>query len=117
MSSLANASIKCQYTKSKGFCEDLDEGKYSLPLIHALENAPTNMALRSMLLQRRGANKAALGHKELIIEHLNQTESLEFTAAALRELQGQIVLEVLRIERASDIQNVGLKNLLEKLHV
>jgi geranylgeranyl pyrophosphate synthase len=36
----------------KGFCEDLDEGKYSLPLIHVWHNTPYAMELREILQQK-----------------------------------------------------------------
>ncbi|KAK8076026.1 hypothetical protein PG994_003298 [Apiospora phragmitis] len=42
------------YTKQKGFCEDLDEGKFSLMMIHAMENAQRTdkMVLQGVLDQR-----------------------------------------------------------------
>ncbi|KAI1347164.1 isoprenoid synthase domain-containing protein [Xylaria sp. FL0043] len=42
-----------QYTAQKGFCEDLDEGKFSLPLIHALAHTDKGLQLRGLLHERR----------------------------------------------------------------
>ncbi|OHW97872.1 lysr family regulatory protein [Colletotrichum incanum] len=51
-----------EYTKSKGFCEDLDEGKYSYIMIHTLENCDPKSAsiLQSILQQRREKGLAGI---------------------------------------------------------
>jgi geranylgeranyl pyrophosphate synthase len=41
------------YSKQKGFCEDLDKGKYSLPLIHVLAYTNIKMQLEAILLERK----------------------------------------------------------------
>ncbi|KAK4101104.1 terpenoid synthase [Parathielavia hyrcaniae] len=88
------------YTKQKGYCEDLDEGKYSLPLIHALGqcdnvNAPKMGAnetsvLRNLLSQRHVAGRMSLAQKKLFLEHLTARGSLEYTRQALNELQAEL---------------------------
>ncbi|PMD18649.1 hypothetical protein NA56DRAFT_706561 [Hyaloscypha hepaticicola] len=47
--------ISLDYAKQKGVFEDLDEGKYTLALIHAMETAPKEQKslLRNILTQRR----------------------------------------------------------------
>jgi hypothetical protein len=43
-----------QYEKEKGWCEDSDEGKLSLQLIHAYRNSNAdNLLLETILMQRR----------------------------------------------------------------
>lgn len=32
--------INLQYTENKSFCEDLTEGKFSFPIIHAIHSQP-----------------------------------------------------------------------------
>ncbi|KAM4055514.1 polyprenyl synthetase domain-containing protein [Hirsutella rhossiliensis] len=107
------------YARQKGFCEDLDEGKYSLPIIHALHSLSEDqgMVLRNMLAQRRVNGKSSLEHKQLILQLMQQSGSLNYTLAALRQLQSEIDKEVEAIELLSGFRNDGLRALLYKLYV
>ncbi|KAG7289912.1 hypothetical protein NEMBOFW57_006289 [Staphylotrichum longicolle] len=112
------------YTKQKGFCEDLDEGKYSLPLIHALGRCETygptttndgkNTVLRNLLSQRHVAGKMSLEQKKLFLEHLRKQGSLEYTRHALDALQ--VELKCLAAQMGM-LENDMLKGLLEALKV
>ena len=106
-----------QYAKQKGFCEDLDEGKYSLPLIHSLQTEPQNRQLQSILIQRRVAGKSALGHKILVLEHLQRTKSLEYTAEVLITLHDEIMRQIDGVEKTSRMANFPLRLLLDMLRV
>jgi geranylgeranyl pyrophosphate synthase len=90
-----------EYTAQKGFAEDLDEGKYSLPLIHGLQSLLRHetVLLRNLLSQRRVAGCSPLiEHKTLILELMKQAGSLEFTERALRKLMGEIEVDMRKIE-------------------
>lgn len=41
-----------EYMKSKSFCEDLTEGKFSFPILHHIRSNPTDTRLISILKQR-----------------------------------------------------------------
>lgn len=41
-----------EYMKSKSFCEDLTEGKFSFPVIHCVKKDPNDTRLLSILKQR-----------------------------------------------------------------
>lgn len=95
----------------------MDEGKYSLPLIHAFHCLPEHqrMTLRNILTQRRINGKSSLEHKQLILQFMEQSGSFDYTLAALRQLQVEIDNEVQAAEQVSGIQNKDLKTLLTKL--
>jgi len=116
------ANSPAQYTKQKGFCEDLDEGKYSLPLIHALGRCETfgpthpkdNTILRNLLSQRHVAGRMSLEQKQLFLEHLKEQGSLEYTRHALDALQMQLTDLA---QQMGMLENEMLKALLEALKV
>lgn len=97
----------------------MDEGKFSLTLIHALEHAPKAeySILRHTLLQRHIARGMALSQKYLILDILKATGSLQYTVDALREIGKEISVEVDHIERETGIENKSLRTLLELLKV
>ncbi|KJK73476.1 hypothetical protein H634G_11289 [Metarhizium anisopliae BRIP 53293] len=107
------------YTNQKGFCEDLDEGKFSLPMIHALQCLPESqrMILHNLLAQRKVNGGSSIEHKQLILKLMRRSGSLEYTLAALRLLQSEINQEVQLIEQKSGVQHGDLKVLLSKLYV
>jgi geranylgeranyl pyrophosphate synthase len=74
-----------EYVIQKGFAEDLDEGKYSLHLIHTLQSPPRHetIMLINLLTQRRVAGHSPLfEHKTLILELMKRARGLVFTAGA-----------------------------------
>ncbi|POS72961.1 geranylgeranyl pyrophosphate synthetase [Diaporthe helianthi] len=108
-----------QYTKTKGFAEDLDEGKYSFVLIHALHHAasPVREQLHNLLMQRRVAGNMASSQKEYVIWLLREAGSMSFTAEALRGLREDLEDEIRRIESATGRQNIAMQKILGALHV
>jgi geranylgeranyl diphosphate synthase type 3 len=41
-----------EYSKGKGLCEDLTEGKFSFPIIHSIRSEPSSHRLLSLLQQK-----------------------------------------------------------------
>ncbi|GME35450.1 geranylgeranyl pyrophosphate synthase [Neofusicoccum parvum] len=111
--------VSDRYTEAKGFCEDLDEGKCSLMLIHALGHAgqESQALLRGMYQQRRAAGCAGPGHKELILAILKEAGSLEHTAAVLGVLGAEMQQEIGAVETRMGKANPALRGLLEALQV
>ncbi|KAL5921334.1 hypothetical protein ACKVWC_003405 [Pyricularia oryzae] len=103
-----------KYTESKGYCSDLDEGKCSFMVLHAIQNAsPSSRSLlRNMLLQVRKSGSAGERHKELMVSIMEEAGSLEFTAEMLLELEKSILAEVEAIEEVTGIRNQALRDLL-----
>ncbi|KAI1172796.1 putative geranylgeranyl diphosphate synthase [Nemania sp. FL0916] len=108
-----------EYTRQKGLCEDLDEGKLSLPMVYALQNAPEDVSwiLRNLLSQRRITGRMTTAHKHLVMEHLEQTGSIRYTEAVLQNLYHKIVAEVHGIEAFFGVKNPQLTMMMEVLQV
>ncbi|EMR65629.1 putative geranylgeranyl pyrophosphate synthase protein [Eutypa lata UCREL1] len=108
-----------EYTDQKGFCDDLDEGKFSLTLIHALENTAEAeySILRHILAQRHIANGMSLAQKHLVLSIVKGAGSLEYTVTALRKIGQEIDVEVDSIEDMTGIENKSLRALFEILKV
>ncbi|KAF3400488.1 Ophiobolin F synthase [Talaromyces pinophilus] len=106
-----------EYTNQKGWCEDLDEGKFSLPLIHSLTTKPNNIRLQAMLHQRLINGKMTLEMKKLALDQLAETKSLEYTKEMLGYMYTQIQKEVEFLERQTGSENFLLRLLLKRLQV
>ena len=106
-----------QYTNQKGFCEDLDEGKYSLPLIHAIQNGHDNMLLKSLLAVRR--TQGCLTHKQkvIVLEQIKAARGFEWTELILRETYEQILADISSLEKDFGKDNFHLRRLAEGLRV
>jgi geranylgeranyl pyrophosphate synthase len=101
----------------KGFCEDLDEGKYSFPLIHALKTEPRNLQLAGILQERRDKSGLTRPMKECVLQNLNRAGSMEYTHKFLEELKKMIDDEIEQVEKTTDSPNWLLRLLVRKLHI
>ncbi|KAF5965363.1 geranylgeranyl diphosphate synthase, partial [Fusarium coicis] len=86
-----------KYTDQKGFCEDLDEGKYSLTLIHALQSDSSGL-LTNILSMRRVQGKLSREQKMLVLEVMRANGSLDWTSALLGMLHSRVVAEIGSLE-------------------
>ncbi|KIK55704.1 hypothetical protein GYMLUDRAFT_205331 [Collybiopsis luxurians FD-317 M1] len=109
--------VSADYRKQKGFCEDLDEGKYSLPLIHLLQSHPENLQLRNILSTRRAEGKMMYEQKVLVLEYLREAESLEYTHSVLEGLHAKIGQQIDNIEESFGETSIELRVLWELLRV
>ncbi|RMZ70974.1 fusicoccadiene synthase [Pyrenophora seminiperda CCB06] len=110
-----------EYSAQKGFCEDLDEGKYSFPIIHALTSSYQKdtdiQQLQELLQRRRDVGYLTDGEKRLVLEQLGRAGSMMYTEERLKELQGDACMIVENIERDMGRENWVLRALLQKLEV
>lgn len=120
--------VSTQYADQKGFCEDLDEGKFSFPLIHCLttssslipstcSNVSPKLELQNIFMARSRSpgQVITLEMKLHILEILESTGSLEFTKLALETLNRDLQMELGRLERATGQENSGFRILVQKL--
>jgi geranylgeranyl diphosphate synthase type 3 len=97
-----------EYMKSKSFCEDLTEGKFSFPIIHSIRAHTNDTRVLSILKKRSSDDDVKRYAQQLMLEN----GSLEYTREKCRSLKDEITKE---------IENLGgnepLLILMEKLHV
>jgi len=76
-----------QMASTKGFCEDLTEGKFSLPVIHAIRNSPARNNELLNILKLRTPDPGLKAHALWIMR--TQTKSLEYTRHVLKYLHSK----------------------------
>lgn len=71
------------YTTNKGFCEDLTEGKFSLPIIHSVRSDETNSELVNILRQRTDS----VSLKRHALEYMESTNSFDYTRQLMKQYE------------------------------
>jgi len=94
--------------KSKSFCEDLTEGKFSFPIIHCIRQNSKDTRLLSILKQRTKDTEVKRYAQTL----LRENGSLLYARKKCAELK----LEILDIIKSFD-GNIMLENLMMRLDV
>ncbi len=69
-----------EYANNKSFCEDLTEGKFSFPIIHAIRTNPTDHRLMNILKQR--TTKDAI--KMYAVTYMEQAGSFTYTRNVIK---------------------------------
>jgi geranylgeranyl diphosphate synthase type 3 len=82
------------YTARKGLAEDLTEGKFSFPVIHAIRSDTSNLVLINILRQKTTDHEV----KRYAIEYMERVGSFEYTRKAIRELERKALKEVELLE-------------------
>ncbi|CAD6573480.1 MAG: geranylgeranyl pyrophosphate synthetase [Alectoria sarmentosa] len=98
-----------QMTAAKGFCEDLTEGKFSLPVIHSIRSSSTYNNELLNILKMRTTDPSLKSHALWYMRM--QTKSLNYTKSMLRDLHQQAQMAVGRIDGSNDM----IQGLLGKL--
>lgn len=79
-----------EYTQTKTFAEDLTEGKYNFPVIHAIRNFPGDNKVQSILKQRT----QDIELKKYCVSLLEASGSFEYSKITLNELDDRIRREI-----------------------
>ncbi|XP_078255242.1 geranylgeranyl pyrophosphate synthase isoform X2 [Rhinoraja longicauda] len=74
-----------EYNDNKGFCEDLTEGKFSFPLIHAIRSHPESTQVQNILRQRT----ENIDVKKYCVNYLQKVGSFDYTKQTLLELEAE----------------------------
>ncbi|XRM41120.1 geranylgeranyl pyrophosphate synthetase [Aspergillus tubingensis] len=82
------------YTKNKGLCEDLTEGKFSFPIIHSIRSNPGNHQLLSILKQKTKDEEVKL----YAVSYMESTGSFAHTRDVVRELRAKALALIQAID-------------------
>ncbi|XP_059156776.1 geranylgeranyl pyrophosphate synthase-like isoform X1 [Physella acuta] len=91
-----------EYETNKSYCEDITEGKFSFPLIHAIKANPADNQVMSILRQRT----TDIDVKRYCVQYLEKVGSFDYTRQ---------VLETLEKDLLSEIASLGGNPILEAL--
>ena len=104
-----------QYIDNKGFCEDLDEGKYSVLLIHSLQKG--DHVIPAILQQRKITGSLTKEMKLLVLERLRVNGSFDYTLRIMEDLFALIQVGLEALERETKTKNWILRRVLYQLRV
>ncbi|XP_041043387.1 geranylgeranyl pyrophosphate synthase isoform X2 [Carcharodon carcharias] len=74
-----------EYSANKGFAEDLTEGKFSFPLIHAISSHPESTQVQNILRQRT----ENIDVKKYCVSYLEKVGSFDYTREILKQLESE----------------------------
>ncbi|PYH84587.1 terpenoid synthase [Aspergillus uvarum CBS 121591] len=115
-------NLSGEYTATKGRCEDLDEGKFSFPLVWLLQvrGVEVGKEIHGLLFgdagqegERRGVSDEI---KERVVELMRASGTLEDTGKVLTEILERILEALGRVEGRLGV-NAGLRGLISRLRV
>jgi ophiobolin F synthase len=110
--------VSSVYGSQKGFCEDFDKGKYSYPVVCALNQTEHDVSiLRSILANSTKDGSSANELKQLALDQLISFRSLEKTEETLRQLHSELLAQINQIEAQLGSKNWILRLLVKKLDV
>lgn len=79
-----------EYMKSKSFCEDLTEGKFSFPIIHSISRNPQDTRLLNILKQRT----EDVDVKRYAQSVMRETGSFKYTRAKCTSLKNECIQHI-----------------------
>lgn len=98
-----------EMTSLKGFCDDLEEGKFSFPVIHAIRNDPSETEWMLNTLIKKPRDEAT---KSQVVDYMTcVTHSMEYTRVTVEGLMAQMRASLLELGPA----NPAFEALLAKL--
>ncbi|CAD5120299.1 DgyrCDS8872 [Dimorphilus gyrociliatus] len=104
----ANLSLN-EYSKNKGFAEDLTEGKFSFPIIHSLNIDKNKSKIMNILRQRT----EDIDVKKYCVQLIEDSGSFDYTIKVLKELEKQIIENIEKL--GGNPLLLGLVNELSKM--
>ena len=95
---------------TKGFCEDLTEGKFSLPVIHSIRSSTTSNNELLNILKLHTSDQSL---KSYALDYmLSQTKSLDYTKDVLIQLHQQAWTALAQIPGKNGVMEAILAKLM-----
>ncbi|KAL7656782.1 hypothetical protein ACMYSQ_005854 [Aspergillus niger] len=104
-----------KYQEQKGFAQDLDEGKLSLPLIHLLTQSPNAALIENIQQERARHGKLSADLKQLILDEMRNEKILQLTEETLNGLEAKVFRHLERLEVSTGMKNFTFRFLLDRL--
>uniref|UniRef100_A0A8C4SZP0 Geranylgeranyl pyrophosphate synthase n=1 Tax=Erpetoichthys calabaricus TaxID=27687 RepID=A0A8C4SZP0_ERPCA len=79
-----------EYSENKSFCEDLTEGKFSFPTIHAIWSRPDSTQVQNILRQRT----ENVDIKRYCVDYLEKIGSFAYTRQTLEKLEAEAYKQI-----------------------
>jgi geranylgeranyl diphosphate synthase type 3 len=98
-----NLSPTSGYSSLKGLCEDLTEGKFSFPVIHAIRADPSNLVLINILKQKTTDEEV----KRFAVRYLTEKGSFDYSKKVIDELRHKSEELVREVEHTLASQGLG----------
>nr|A0A1Y1C7Q5.1 RecName: Full=Quiannulatene synthase; Short=QS; AltName: Full=Bifunctional sesterterpene synthase EvQS; AltName: Full=Quiannulatic acid biosynthesis cluster protein EvQS; Includes: RecName: Full=Sesterterpenoid synthase; AltName: Full=Geranylgeranyl diphosphate synthase; Short=GGDP synthase; Short=GGS [Aspergillus stellatus]BAX76657.1 quiannulatene synthase [Aspergillus stellatus] len=110
--------VSSEYTTQKGFCEDLDEGKISLPLIYTImDSSPEASVVKGIFHHRLREGGLPLHLKEYILSQMEEKGALSATHSLLQKMQKELIEGLHRVEETFGSKNALVELMLRRLWV
>lgn len=108
-----------QYKQNKGFCDDLDEGKLSFPVILAMDSPEFPKAVMLSIFQSRHERRGQSPElKQYILDQISSRGVFSRTRNVLKDLHSELLRCLSEIESgAGAIENWTLRLLFTKLDI
>ncbi|KAK6515722.1 hypothetical protein TWF281_004313 [Arthrobotrys megalospora] len=105
------------YTDQKGFCEDLDEGKFSYLIVHAWHNTTPadNRRLKEIFETRSKTNSMTRENKEEVLGILRNAGSFDYISRKMELLHQDIQREIDFVDKCTGKRNWSLRYIIYKL--
>lgn len=106
------------YSDRKGFCEDLDEQKFSYMMIYTFQQSPKNRdRIQGIFKAMKENQTSSLEMKKYVVSQLESSGSLKATKELLLSWQTSITEEIEALEKIFETRNPTLHLLIETLRV
>lgn len=101
------------YSKNKGYCEDISEGKFSYPIIHSIRSRPGDLRLLSILKQRSEDSMV----KEYAVDYIRSTGSFRYSRQKIESLLRQAREQLRGLEEDGSNRGEKMRAILELLEI